>query len=486
MEVTAPRRCLLWRPAGIGDALWLTPVLPLLAADGWTVDVCVDRGPAAVFEQNPHVRAVLAMEDQRTPDGRTLYMFPNDRRYLSAPAVFDWQATLADRYEKLIGVGGWLETHYVWRERDSPLEYQLTQAERQTDAVFQDEIIRFCGYNVRGLRPCLYPSPDERQWLADRRPDEGLLLVWHLAGSAYHKVLPNTAAYLNELLDRERALHVWALSDGPPRDAWLRSGVRYDHWARITWTGGSAGPAWTLRQQLLAPSVADVVVGPDSSVTNAAAAFLANVVVVCSHIGPANLTRWWANCEAVTSLATCQPCFRAWDNPEPSCFTVPGQVRSGARCCTLLPADFLSRIQAMLHGTDGRRCPACGLRLALNEPTGGFRCLGCGVGYGGPERVPYSARGRFRPTRELVPVEAPAPPVELPAPPEDSTRAAHVAVEQLTERDCQVIGLIYNRPELLTGEGLTVGVASPLARRTLLPVLRAVLDKVEQTEEPHA
>jgi hypothetical protein len=236
--------------------------------------------------------------------------------------------------------------------------------------------------------------------------------------------------------------------------------------------------AWDLRRQLVCTAVVDLVVGPDSSMTNAASAFDTNKAVVCSHIAPENLCQWWVNCEPIHTAASCYPCYRAWDAPEPSCYTLPGKALSGARCCTLLPADFVDRLLGMLRDTDGRRCPACGLRRAQNATGGGFRCLGCGALYAGNWPPPYSPRGRFAAQPEFTPVEIAAPaPVGAAAP--VSAREAHVAVEQLAERDCQTLGIIYTRPEQLMGEGMTCGLASPLARDALIPILRGVLSKLE-------
>lgn len=472
------KRVLLWRPAGVGDALWASAALPLLAADGWTVDVCVDRGPGAVFVNNPHVRRILAMEDQRTPAGRDLYAFPDDKRYLQPQAVFDWQGALAAEYERFIGLGGWLETNYIWRERDHPLEFQLPQEARRTDANFLDETVRYCGYVVRGLRPRLYPTGAEWADLRQSLPitkAHAYWVAWHLAGSAYHKFLPHAADYIAALLDAEpRARVVVLAGPGGGWSHWVRDRTPRRLHPRIK----EVAETWGLRKQLLCTALVDLVVGPDSAITNAASAFDVNKAVVCSHIAAENLCKWWVNCEPIHTDASCYPCYRAWDAPEPSCYTVPGKPLSGARCCTLLPADFVDRLLAMLWDTDGRRCPLCGARRALNEPGGGFRCLGCGGLYAGHWPPPYSPRGRFAAQPEFTPVEIAAPAAVQAAAPV-SAREAHVAVEQLAERECQTLGIVYARPELMMGEGMTCGLASPLARDTLIPVLRGVLSKLE-------
>jgi len=68
---------------------------------------------------------------------------------------------------------------------------------------------------------------------------------------------------------------------------------------------------WTVRQSFIACKYADLVIGPDTGVLNAAACFDTPKIVMLSSASEENLTKYWTNVVALSAPdCECHPCHR--------------------------------------------------------------------------------------------------------------------------------------------------------------------------------
>jgi ADP-heptose:LPS heptosyltransferase len=68
---------------------------------------------------------------------------------------------------------------------------------------------------------------------------------------------------------------------------------------------------WSIRQTLAFIDQADLLVGPETGVMNAAGLHPVKKIVTLSHSSPENLTKHWVNCTSLTPKNTpCYPCHQ--------------------------------------------------------------------------------------------------------------------------------------------------------------------------------
>lgn len=155
-----------------------------------------------------------------------------------------------------------------------------------------------------------YPTEHERAWAKkEREKIGGFVIVWSLAGSSIHKTYP----YLDNLiagilLEFPQAQLVLV---GGPAAVLLEQG--WEHEPRVHRRSGK----WKIRETLSFVEQADLVIGPETGVLNAAAQLPTPKVVFLSHSTEENLTRDWVNTHVLVSKNT--RCPGRGDNEAPAC-----------------------------------------------------------------------------------------------------------------------------------------------------------------------
>jgi ADP-heptose:LPS heptosyltransferase len=145
-----------------------------------------------------------------------------------------------------------------------------------------------------------YPAPHELEWAQAQRAQlfPGRLVVIAPTGSSLTKTWPHVQA----LIDALAAMGVYTLVLGE---------VRQELEAPEPWCA-VLGKDVPIRLAMTLATLADVVVGTESAIINAAAMLDSLKVVLLSHSSPENLTKHWTNTVAVQPPASvgCHPCHR--------------------------------------------------------------------------------------------------------------------------------------------------------------------------------
>jgi hypothetical protein len=155
---------------------------------------------------------------------------------------------------------------------------------------------------AKGEVPEMYFSQSEESMAKDFRNywDDKFMVLWGLAGSAYHKAYPWAEYVAGTFAKRHEDVLMITVGDEPCK-------VLEWHNARTINQSGN----WTVRQSFIMTKYADLVVGSDTGLLNAASCYDTSKIIFMSTNSIENLTKYWKN---VTPLfaddCECQPCHR--------------------------------------------------------------------------------------------------------------------------------------------------------------------------------
>jgi len=173
------------------------------------------------------------------------------------------------------------------------------------------------------------------------------LILWSLSGSSLHKCYPWTHIVAARIHQSYPDAVIVTVGDEMCK--------MLESWSHPNTLNKSG--VWTIRQSMLMTKYADLVIGPETGVLNAASCYPTPKIVLLSHSSPENLTKYWQNCVPLAAPAHCQPCHRLIYDGE--CLKSQAQVKAvdgqlipfnvrheGAKCMEALqPERILETIE---------------------------------------------------------------------------------------------------------------------------------------------
>jgi ADP-heptose:LPS heptosyltransferase len=287
------KSALLIRLGAWGDMIWASAVLAQLKKDGYHVTLnCVERGYQVVRE-DPNVDRFIIVNDGEFPNDGTLQIF-----WDALASKFDRTINLSESIEKtLLKTPGDIdplsgEDRYNWsKERLHML----------CNKNYMDQTMEWSGYkNITGAKGSLYFTQEEEAWGQKfRAKAPGFMVLWSLGGSAAHKAYPYAEYVALTLLEEFEDMHIVTVGDD-----WCKL-LEMRHPRALNMAG-----QFGIRKSLLLTKVADLVVGPESSVINAASCFDVPKVLLLSHSSVENLSKYWTKTDNLASDAACYPCHK--------------------------------------------------------------------------------------------------------------------------------------------------------------------------------
>lgn len=302
---TAPR-ALVVRYGAIGDIVQSTPVFKKLKEEGYHVTLNCTGPAQEILKHNPNVdEFIVQIKDYVKNDGKNLENY--------------W-AEVGKSYDKFINLTGAAEDSlliadkfiYKWStdirkshpelDEASVLHNALNVAREKAGTTnYYDNHLAKAGYSDKGLNGELFFSEQEEIMAAGfRQRHEGkFVIMWSLAGSSYHKIYPYFHLVLSELTARNSDILVVSVGDAECRLLERQASTRY-----LPRSG-----VWELRTSMLMTKWADLVVGPETGILNAAGCFSTPKITLLSHSRHDNLCKYWENdfCLAPEGVF-CHPC----------------------------------------------------------------------------------------------------------------------------------------------------------------------------------
>ena len=141
-------------------------------------------------------------------------------------------------------------------------------------------------------RPKFYSTEEEKVWARKQASSFGKRnILWSLAGSSGHKVWPHVDAVIAGLLIQYQDVHVVLVGDDSC--ALLEQG--WEQGDKTTPRVHCFSGKWSIRQSLAFAEVADLIIGTETGLLNAAGSMDAPKIITLSHSSEEMLTKHWKN-----------------------------------------------------------------------------------------------------------------------------------------------------------------------------------------------
>lgn len=281
---------LVVRLGALGDVIQAASVCAGLKRQGYSVILNTSYPSSEVLAKDPNIDAMIVQMQDQVPMQWLGYLWK-------------WQESKVDKHINLTEA---VETNLLALEGN--IRYGWAPAARH--AMMNHNYLEF-QHTLAGVpyEPefKFYPTPEETKWAEQefkRMEKVGIkkVILWALAGSSRaHKIWP----YIDEIFPRVLGHYPeWGIvTVGDGSCAELEAG--YETKPRIWKTSGE----WTIRQVLtfIDQGYADVVVGPETGVMNAAAYYEVPKIIFLSHSTVENLTRDWVNTTSLYAPTTICP-----------------------------------------------------------------------------------------------------------------------------------------------------------------------------------
>jgi len=282
------KQVLVIRYGALGDAVMSTPVVRQLKKEGYYVVYNCSDYSAQVLKENPNIDEFLIQAKD---------VIPNEE-------LGDYWNYIGKDFDRIINLSGTVEDKLLKVQGKSGFDWSHRKRRKECNKNYVDYTMEVAGYpELKGEKTELFFTEQEKNLakvFLDNHKDR-FLIIWAMSGSSMHKVYPWSEyvagsiyqKYGNETLivtvgdDFSRMLE-WNLPNTLPR-----CGI------------------FTVRQSMLMTKHADLVIGPETGIMNAAGCYNTPKIIFLSHSSEENLTKHWKN---VTPLhpedCRCHPCHK--------------------------------------------------------------------------------------------------------------------------------------------------------------------------------
>lgn len=285
---TKPKVCII-RYGALGDMIMLTPLIRKLHEDGYHITLNITSYAAEVLKFNPYVDNLILQEKDAIPN----------------PTLGEYWNIWKPEYDRYINLSESIEGSLL--KVEGRRDFYTTAAWRRAycNHNYYDFTMQLGGYETCvGRRGELYFSAAEereaKQVLDQHRGK--FRIVWALNGSSHHKYYALFEPVVRDFLDSHPNVVVFTVGDIRAKN------LEFDH-PRLVRLAGTQ----SLRITLAMTKIADLVIGPESVVINAAGCFDTPKICLLSHSSRFNLCNNFVNdysLEPSLVQAPCYPCHQ--------------------------------------------------------------------------------------------------------------------------------------------------------------------------------
>ncbi len=271
--------CLV-RYGAYGDMMQAASVIAGLKDQGYHVTVMASPPGSDVIEHDPNVDKFILFDKDQVPNGDLGNFWDYQKK------KYDKFVNLSETVEgTLLAMKGRANAGWSPLVRHKNMNQNYLEFQHDVAGVPHKPNIKF------------YATPSEKEWAKRTRSKMGkFVILWSLAGSAVHKTWPHLDNVVAACMVEHKDIDV--VMCGGFESQILETG--WEKEKRVHLTSGK----WSIRQTLAFLEEADLVIGPETGVLNAAACMDVPKIVFLSHSSVENLTRDWKNTTSLFSKGT--------------------------------------------------------------------------------------------------------------------------------------------------------------------------------------
>lgn len=282
------------RYGAYGDMIMATSVLAGLKEEGYHVSLFCSPPGSDVILHDPNIDEIVLFDKDQVPNADLGAFWKHQR------TKYDKWVNLSESIEgTFLALPG--RTQHEWKPllRHKLMNFNYIEfAHLQAGLPLHPERVKF------------YATAEEKAWAKKFRQKTGeFTIVWSLAGSSPHKTWGGLDNIIASVLVTDPRWHIVLVGAG---DAMLLQ-AGWDRDPRVH----KMVNQWTMRETMSFLEQADIVIGPETGVLNAAAQLDAIKLLFLSHSSHENLSRDWKNTVAFSSENT--SCPGRGENEAPAC-----------------------------------------------------------------------------------------------------------------------------------------------------------------------
>jgi ADP-heptose:LPS heptosyltransferase len=282
------KEALVIRFGAYGDTVWVTPVLSQVKKDGYYVVMNTTEKGAEVLKNNPNIDEFIVHHKHQDIPYQELEYY--------------WH-TIGEDFEKVINLTKSCEGHLIKVEGSREFDWPKARRHAECNYNFQDRQMELAGYpDKKGLIPELYFSDIEEALVKNfvTAHKDKFVILWSLSGSGFHKTYPWSEYIAGELAQQFGDIEIITVGD---------SDCRILEWQNPKTINKSG--VYTIRQSFVLTKYANLVIGGDTGLMNAASCFDTPKIVFLSTNTVENLTKYWKNTTSLTNEdCECHPCHK--------------------------------------------------------------------------------------------------------------------------------------------------------------------------------
>lgn len=276
MDPKPAKTCGLVRYGAIGDQIITSSILPGLKEQGYHITWYLQAGQGyETVKHDPHVdRFIIQGKDE-------------------VPNVFlkeFWDYT-RKKYDRWINLCESVEGTLLAAPGRSTFEWPNEARAMHMDRNYL-EWTHALAEVPPPYRPKFYSTTVEKAWAKDKARSYGRKnILWSLAGSSGHKVWPHLDAVVARIMLELPEVHLVLVGDEVCRlleTGWEKERRVHCHSGR-----------WSIRESMAFAEVADLIIGTETGLLNAAGMMDTPKIITLSHSSQEMLTKHWVNTVAL-------------------------------------------------------------------------------------------------------------------------------------------------------------------------------------------
>lgn len=306
-EPKPAKTCAVVRLGAFGDLVQASSVFPGLKAQGYSITLYTAPRGYEVAQHDPNVDGFVLQDPDQVP-------------IHELGSFWKWLRT---RYSLFVNLSETVEGNLLATPDRSMHAWPHELRHALLDVNYLEVVHAVAGVPFPP-RQKFYATDEEKAWAKRERSKMGAgpVVLWTLSGSSIHKTWPHLDAIIARIMVASKDACVVLAGDESCQ-------VLENGWEAEPRVWKMSG-RWSIRQTLAFIDQADLLVGPETGVMNAAGLHPVRKIVTLSHSSVENLTKHWLNCTSLTPANTpCYPCHQLHYGRE----FCPADEASGAAKC---------------------------------------------------------------------------------------------------------------------------------------------------------